>query len=321
VANSEAAASGKTFLRRWGGPALAAAFLVGASVFLLRQRGELLAAIEIHAAFLLPLALAEGVMLVARGLLTRELCRAFDVRLRVLEAVSLASWTTLANYVAPLVGGAGMRAVYLKRRHGLLYSHFLSLHAGTYAVHFWIGGLFGLAALALLPAVPAAARSLLALLFVGAFGACSLLMFAPGWIRKLGIRFGKRVERVLEGAERLSAQRRWVILSLLVVNLLAMGAALFCAFELLGVALGPVEALLLATVTSYSVLLSITPASFGITEGVIVFAAGLVGVAAPVALAAAGVKRLASLAVTALAAGVTAATGTHMAAENPEEPA
>ncbi len=261
-------------------------------------------------------------MLAARGLLTRELCRPFGVRLRVFEAVALASWTTLANYVAPLIGGAGMRSVYLKRRHGLSYSHFLSLHAGTYAVHFWIGGLAGLVALGLLPALPTASRSLLAILFAGVVFGCSLILFAPRWLRWLGTRGGRRLQRVLEGAELLSSRRSSSILLLLVANLLAMSASLFSAFKLLGVVLAPLEALLIATVTSYSVLLSITPASLGITESVIVFAAGLVSVGAPVALTAAGTKRIIALAVTAIAAGLAAATGyrgSGVGGENPGE--
>lgn len=295
--------------RRWIGLAVAVLFLVVGAVFLVHHREALLSSIRFDRRYLLPLAMAEATMLVARGLLTRELCRPFGVRLRVSEAVSLASWTTLANYVAPLVGGAGMRAVYLKRRHGLLYSHFLSLHAGTYAVHFWIGGLGGLVCLGLLPDLPATARSLLATLFTGALFGCCLLLLAPQWMRWLGPRGGRRVQRVLEGAELLSSRRSWSIVLILVVNLVAMAASLHAAFRLLGVDLASLEAFLMATVTSYSVLLSITPASFGITESVIVFAAGLAGVGAAVALAAAGTKRVVSLGVTALAAGLAAATG------------
>lgn len=296
--------------RRRGGLLLALVFLVAGGWFLLRQRQALAATIELEAIFLLPLVFAEATMLAARGLLTRELCRPFGVALRVGEAIALASWTTLGNYVAPLVGGAGMRAVYLKRRHGLAYAHFLSLHAGTYAIHFWVASFAGLAALWLLPEIPKPGRSLLTTLFIAALAGGSLMIASPRPVRWLGGMAGRRLRRVGEGAELLiSSGRRPIVFLLLTINLLAMTLSLFSAFRLLGVPLSGLQAALTAAVTSFSVLLSITPASFGITESVIVFAAALVGVPSAIALTAAAIKRLASLAVTLIAAGATAIGG------------
>ncbi|HEX2162507.1 MAG TPA: lysylphosphatidylglycerol synthase domain-containing protein, partial [Thermoanaerobaculia bacterium] len=255
-------------------------------------------------AFLLPVALCEAAMLALRGLINRELARPLGARLGVREAFELSTWTTVANHLAPLVGGTGMRALYLKRVHRLPYSHFFGLQAATYVLHFALAAAGGLAAIALLdlpegtPAGPLAAA--FAVVGVGGLAAVALAGRLPRPRSLAGL--AGVAGRVREGIERLGSVRRGRLLLWLALNLAASAGSIFASFALLAAPLGAAGALLVAALVAFAVLLSVTPAAFGVTEGIVVLAAGLVGVPAPVALAAAAAKRLVAVGVIALAA-------------------
>ncbi|HEX2252417.1 MAG TPA: lysylphosphatidylglycerol synthase domain-containing protein [Thermoanaerobaculia bacterium] len=303
-----AGAAGRPRWRRVAGGLLALALLFAGAVYLYQRRDVLLQHLELRPAVLPLVVLFETVLLVTRGLLTREVARPFGVRLRVVEAVNLSSWSTLANYLAPLVGGTGVRAVYLKRQHRLPFSHFLSLQMATYTLHFAITSALGLAALAVLGLPGGAVARLLAVAFAGVGASCLLVLAAAPRLavplRWLPGRLARRLAPVLDGVVRLRGMRKGRLVALLLAILLASAASIHSAFALVGVPLAPWSALLVATVAAFSVVLSITPAAFGITESIIVFAAGLVAVAPAVALTAAGIKRLVAVAVVTAGAGL-----------------
>ena len=57
--------------------------------------------------------------LALRGFFNRYLLTVFSVRLGILECVALTVVTSVANLLLPMRGGAGFRAVYLRRLHQL----------------------------------------------------------------------------------------------------------------------------------------------------------------------------------------------------------
>ena len=265
-----------------------------------------MAQVELRPRFLLPLLAAEAVMLAARGLITRELSRPFGVRLGVGEAVALSSWTTFANFLAPLLGGTGLRAAYLKRRHRLPVSHFISVQTATYALQFVLTSACGLAALAVVDVRLGAPATFLGVFFATCLATCGTLLLLPA--RSTGrSRPDSWLGRVVEGVARIRGSRLGSLAALLLLNFLASSTSLAAAFALIGHPLTPPAAVLVAAVAAFSVVLSLTPSAFGIAESIIVFAAGLVFVPSAVALLAAAIKRLAAIAVTSLAAAAAAA--------------
>ena len=292
--------------RRVLGSVLALAFLVGGAWFLYRRREVLMANTELRPGFLLPLVVAEAVMLAARGLLTRELSRPFGVQLGVGEAVALSSWTTFANFLAPLLGGTGLRAAYLKRRHHLPVSHFISVQAATYTLQFLLTSACGLAAMAVVDLRRGAPATSLGVFFAACLATCGILLVLPA--RSTGSpRSDTWLGRVVEGVARIRGSRMASLAALLLLNFVGSCTSLAAAFALIGHPLTLPGAVLVAAVAAFSVVLSLTPSAFGITESIVVFAAGLVFVPSAVALLSAAIKRLAAIAVTSLAAAAAAA--------------
>ena len=85
--------------------------------------------------------------LLLRGLFTQSILKAFAVHLTLAECFSLTAVTTMANNVLPFSGGAGIRAVYLKKTHNFPYTHFASTMAAVYILSLCVSSALGLGSL------------------------------------------------------------------------------------------------------------------------------------------------------------------------------
>jgi len=272
--------------------------------YIRRHAGDLAAQIEFNPRTLPLLIAIEAILILIRGQLLRELCRPFRVSLGGVEASALAAWAGLVNYLTPFVGGTGVRAVYLKRRHKLPYASFVSVQTATYSLLFALSSIVGLGSLLILPSVERGAR-------VGLAVTLSLILVSSLAVHRWPFRVPNGsgpiqgfVRRTLEGLGEIRRADLTRLIALLGANLLAQAISLTLAFATLGVPLRPPEALLIASLSSFSVLLAITPAALGISEGIVVFAATVVHLHAPTALAAAALRRLVSFSVTVIGASL-----------------
>ena len=278
--------------------------LVAAVVYLRQSGSEFASSLELRPRFLLMLAVSELVQYVLRGLLTRILCARFQVKIGVVEATKLAAWTSFANYVVPLVGGTGLRAVYLKRHHQLAYTSFLSVQMATYTLHFQVAALFGLASLPLLPSGAGGRRWGIAAGLVLVLAACQVLHHWP-FARPRGEgRFSLALGRVLSGWSEVRSAMRWPLLLALVANAVALAVSIWLAFVALGITISAPQAMFIAAVYSLSIVIAVTPAALGVSEGAAVLAATAAGLAGAPALAAAAVRRVVAFAVAALGAAL-----------------
>ena len=281
------------------------AALTGVAIFYIRRHAaELAEQIELNLRLLPLLIITEVTLVFIRGLLLRELCRLFRVSLGVVEAGALAAWAGFANYLTPFVGGTGVRAVYLKRRHELPYASFVSVQTATYTLLFALSAVVGLGCLIVLPEIESTVRGGIGLALAAILVGCLVLYRWPFPVPGRQGRIHRFVRRTLEGWGEVRRADLTRLAALLSVNLLAHATSLTLAFAILGVSLRPVEALLIAALFSFSILLAITPAALGISEGIVVFAATALHLHAPTALAAAALRRLVSFSVTAIGAGL-----------------
>jgi uncharacterized membrane protein YbhN (UPF0104 family) len=83
-------------------------------------------------------------ILITNGLYTRYALLTFDIRLEFKEWLALSVASVVANYLISFRGGAGVRAVYLKRKYQFSFSDFLSTLSSMYLIYFIISGSMGL---------------------------------------------------------------------------------------------------------------------------------------------------------------------------------
>lgn len=265
------------------------------AVHYVRRHPEAFRAYDFRWWYLALLGTVECGLLALRGVLTQRLCRIFAVEVPFKDAVRLAAWTNLANYVTPFVGGSGVRAVYLKRRHGLPYAEFVSLQAATYLLHFLVASLAALASLPFLHEITPRNRLLFSALYISvALGVLAILLL-PVRLPTSPSAVGRYLKRAVQGWMRFRRSDWRSLVGLLVLNTLAQAAGVGLAFAALGVSLDAGQMIFVAAFYSLSILVAVTPASLGISEGAVVLSAAATGVAAAFGLAAAGLRRGVSL--------------------------
>ncbi len=234
----------------------------------------------------------------------RSLLRVFDLHLPFKEWFGLTVCNTMFNFYLPARGGIVFRAYYLKNRHGLEYSLYAALMAGS--ILLWLALISVLGLVGVLMAWVFAGR------FIVSFAVAFLVLFfcvlVTGWAAQKLTRLRVRgrfawLNRLLVGLGAglaLFSRRNKCALHYCLFSglfLLVMAVRLFLCFQALGFSVRYWAVLLTMTIAGTSLLISLIPGNLGIKEGVIVFSCGLFAIPTGQALAAALVDRAVSLAV------------------------
>jgi uncharacterized membrane protein YbhN (UPF0104 family) len=275
---------------------LLAAMLVAAVWFVRRHWDEFTTLTIVDLNALWPMLALVPLTIVATGLQLRFLVRPFGVRLTVHEWYGLGVVTAFYNTMTPFRGGMLAKAAYLKHRHELALTGFLAMTAGTSVVNLCVAGVVGLAGLALSLGRDVPGGTVLTLFFAGAaVSTLALMLFTPR-LPDSEQPLLARLARVSHGWHLIRSDRAVLAMIWLATGLqyLLTAAGIDLSFKLIGVPVRPETSLVLASLTSLSVLVGITPAGLGVTEAIAVFAGIAVGITPAQSLAAAVARRLAT---------------------------
>jgi len=240
----------------------------------------------------LPLFFLGLLTLATNGLYLKIFARKFDLKLRAREWFGLAAVTAMGNYLTPLSGGLMARAAYLKHRHEFPYSRFLVMLAANYLIAFAVIGVAG--TIAMLTRFGTGGFSwMVFLLFAATALAMPLVLLLPCGREVSDCRVLRFIQSALAGMDviRRDGALLWKLVALTLWNV-SIGAALyFTAFRTIGVPVPFGLALLIHLLTSYTVLLNITPGNLGVQEIITTVAAALLGAGAETGLLAALIVR------------------------------
>jgi uncharacterized membrane protein YbhN (UPF0104 family) len=211
------------------------------------------------------------------GLFLREFAVKFEVELASKEWFGLSVVTTMGNYIAPLSGGMVARAAYLKHRHELPYARFATLLASSYLVNFWVVGIVGLLTLLTFGRIHLYWQ-MLVFFAVVTISISALTLFPT--VRLPGEnRIAKTVNTALAGWVLVKNDR--ILLAKLVayalVNVFLNGLSFWIAYDALGSRISFRNALLIGLLTSFALLIRITPGNLGIQEAAVSLSSGLLG--------------------------------------------
>ena len=245
--------------------------------------------------YLLPIGCATFACLVVNGLFVKIVTGSFGIDLDFSEHFSISVLTSFGNLFLPMKGGAGIRAVYLKTRHGLDYSYFLSGLGANYLIVFSVCSVAALACLALLyfSAGTFNLAATLVFLSVAALSLWAIAFPAPwfswlptGWLRE-------RAELVMSGWRIIRKDKKAVtrLYGLGALNLLTGFVAAWLEFSAFGMkdghgnGIGFVQAAIFFSIGSMSVIISVTPSALGIRETLLMFCSRFLGITPAQALA------------------------------------
>lgn len=290
--------------RNKAGALAALAFVFGAAYYLARERGVFDGGTALRPAWFAAVIGAEAALLMIRGVLLRLLCRRLGAFLGRREATALVAWSSLANYVAPVIGGGGLRARYLKRRQRLSYAHSAGIFGGSIALIYAVVSWIGLILLWSWPSFPQPERSWLLALFAVTGGAATFILIWPLPTPSRRSPFGAALNRVVEVWRALDARDLAVLGAWVLCYVASSAASVGSTFAATGYPLAPRGALLVALLAELSIVLQVTPAGIGILETAIASGGSLFQIPVAASLLAGVFRRLGALAV----AGIWAAS-------------
>jgi uncharacterized membrane protein YbhN (UPF0104 family) len=213
------------------------------------------------------------------GLFLREFAAKFEVQLTPKEWFGLSVVTTMGNYITPFSGGMIARAAYLKRRHEFPYAKFATMLASSYLVTFWVVGVTGV--LTLLTFGRAIWTNWQPFVFFTAVVlSISVSMLFPTVRLPWENRLARAVNTSLAGWKLVKNDRLLLtkLVAYTLVNVFLNGLSLWIAYDALGSRISFRSALLIGLMTSFSLLVRITPGNLGIQEAVVSLSSGLLGI-------------------------------------------
>lgn len=135
-----------SLLRRYS-PLLLVAMIVGWGAWYVGNHpAEITAVKNLSPGWLLLLFSLAAAKLISTGAFTKIIVYSMGINLGFLEWFGLSAISAMGNYLTPFRGGAAVRAVYLKSRHDLSYSLFLSTLSILYVLTFATSAALGLLA-------------------------------------------------------------------------------------------------------------------------------------------------------------------------------
>lgn len=245
---------------------------------------------QVGAGFLLLIIFFRIVTIWSNGLFTKWTVEAFTNKLSMREGFMVAVLTAVGNFFGPLLGGMGIRAIYLKKYHRLSYSKFTATLVGYYQMMFIFNSLLAVIGLLLLPRT-GQSNALLLFFIAWIIGFASLaIVRLPARSRLASLeqnKVGKFVIKILYDIEdgwKLLRQNRSLMLkmaALAVVNLVALYLISLFEFMALGFAINFAALALYTALVQASLLLSITPGAVGLREAMLLILAATIGLTTP----------------------------------------
>lgn len=234
----------------------------------------------INPLWLIPLILLFLINYFFIGLQTKVLLEPLGVKLKQKEAYMLSIITGFYNLITPARGGMGVRAIYLKKKHGFSFTNFFSSLAGMYVITFLVGSFFGLFSLYFIKKTYGMFNWLIFLVFLGIFFPLFFIVLFSPTFKETKYKFLNNFIKVANGWNLIRKDKKVVKTCILATcySLLSGTISMIISYYIFGINISFIQALFLASIGSISLLIQITPAGLGINETISVFSALIIGI-------------------------------------------
>lgn len=219
--------------------------------------------------------------------------RALGVFLTFNEGIGLAVFNTLANQL-PFAGGLVAKGVYLKQRHQLAYTHFLSATMALYVCFVAVNGAMALTVLGYWALVRSTTVPVLLVLGFLGMTASIVSLWLPVHALSLPGKAGSLFTQLAEGWRVLI--RNWglvgIMISFQALTTILFAGRFWIAFHALSQDVTFTQCLLFSSATVLTRLVNFVPGGLGVREGIVAGVASVLGFEAGVSAVAVGIDRL-----------------------------
>lgn len=221
------------------------------------------------------------------GVFIKVILGSFSKVISLFESVYVSVISSLGNYFLPMRGGAVIRSVYLKKKFSFPYAHFVSTLYGYYIIVFLVNSFFALLALLFITLRYGIVSLPLYIFFGGLFVFMLILTLVHFPVEKLKesrVDFVDKVvkifKKILSGWNIIADNKR-LLISLVLITLSAFVVHIFLfwvEFKALGIDTNFTNVILYNCISGVSLLISLTPGSLGIREGIFVITSDILGI-------------------------------------------
>ena len=225
------------------------------------------------------IAAADIVIVVFNALLNHGVISRVKGSIRFVDSLLLQFANNFLNKITAHTGIL-FRGVYLKAAYNLDLSKYLSTIAGVYIISFGVNSAIGLVSSYSVYRQSGIFSLLMILLFGVIFLSCVGLMIVSPEIKNREGFIRRNLGKMLDGWRIIKTQPKMVILFILNTVLIAGVSALqqYFIFRSIGVELSLPVVFYLASLSSLTILISLTPSGIGIREAVFAFSSQVVGI-------------------------------------------
>lgn len=230
------------------------------------------------------------------------------INLKQGEVIGLSAITRLGNIVSTGYAGTAIRASYFKSKHNVSYTKFSSSFVLSNVLQLLYSGII----LILIYSFNkhSDVSTSVAVIIITSIIFMTLLLLTP--IRPFRVvvskltskfknKFFKLLATAVEEYEKVRKHKGLLIRIFiwLIFSVLSSTGILTSIYHSLGTNISILSAMFISIMSSWAIIFAITPANIGISEGLLVFGAGIVGVSIPVTITLAIIQRFISVAVSA----------------------
>jgi len=221
------------------------------------------------------------------GLFILKILGNFKFTISSLESFYISVFSSFANYFLPMQGGAVIRSVYLKNTLDFPYTLFISSLYGNYIIIFLVNAVFGLFSLLFFHINQISIPFPLIIFFNSLLIFMLLLIFV-----RIEINFEKKqnyqiikkilnvIKKILKGWQIISKNSK-LLLTLMIItvgNFFVMTIIYAFEFIALNIESSLAKLILYNCLSGVSLLISITPGSLGIREGIYYLTSDILGI-------------------------------------------
>lgn len=270
---------------------LAAALVLGGYVCRNFERFREL--IDLSVTTVLSLVILAGAFVIVNGSINYFFYRGLGASLTYNESVGLAAVNTLANQL-PFAGGLFAKGIYLKQRHRLSYTGFLSATMALYVCFVAVNGAVALAVLGYWALLGSVEAPLPLILGFSGMAASVTSLWLPVDALSLRGKMGKWVSELAEGWRvlRQNVALVAVMAAFQVLMTLLFAGRFWIAFRALSQEVTYSQCLLFSSATVLTRLVNIAPGGLGVREGIVAAVATLLGFEPGVSTVAVALDRL-----------------------------
>jgi len=255
-------------------------FLVGYVVFFLYTNPEELYILQdLNISIITFIMLIKLATLIVNSLFNKELLRGFDLKITIFESIYLSSITFIGNLYLPFRSGGNFRMIYLNRKYKFKSPELVSIYIYFFVVTIFLNSTIGLAALFTLKPKDGFDYYISLVTFLIFLNLSYLMLFRKfknyesfqsvalfHWYKNIKMNW-MRITR--------NSNLQIKLISFTFINYLLFGIEALIIFSVLLNSIDLVSVFYYNSVSVLSSLASITPASLGIKDGIIIFSSNI----------------------------------------------